>query len=154
MSFLIAHIGHTTKHDEHITWWNPHGSGYTVCTTKAGRYSEDKARAICQYGNSIAVPFQVAESLTRGTPYYRRHDGTLATLYDGDLHRSVENTTENWKRLLGQRLVCGQVVPYKPTPMSRNKARSIYLEPAPTSPAAPANPPDAGDEEQTAKESK
>jgi hypothetical protein len=28
--YLIAHIGHTTKSHEHITWWKPDSRGYTV----------------------------------------------------------------------------------------------------------------------------
>lgn len=134
MPFLIAHIGHTTKHDEHITWWNPDSAGYTICTTRAGRYSEDQAHEICQYRYSIAVPLEVAEALARGTPYYRKPGGMLATMYDGDSHRPVDNTAANWKHLLGQRLVCGTVRPYKPTPMSQARSRAIYLELASKSP--------------------
>jgi thymidine kinase len=40
--YLIAHIGHTHKGHEHVTWWKPNSCGYTVCIDKAGRYSEDE----------------------------------------------------------------------------------------------------------------
>lgn len=150
MQFLIAHIGHTCKSNEHITWWNPDCAGYTICTAKAGRYSEDKAKEISRYGHSMAVPLPVAEALTRGVPKYRKHDGTLANMYDGSLHKPVENTPENWKQLIAGRLDCG-VVPHKPTPMPRSKSRAIYLD---TVQPVPTHSPDAGDEKQPTEDGK
>lgn len=124
--YLIAHIGHTTKWCEHITWWNPDSKGYTVCIDKAGIYSEDAARSICRVGLCIAMPKEVAEPLARPTPYYRRSDGTLNKLYDGGPHRVVANSRNEWKALLAARLAnCAQ--PDKPTPISTAKARAIYL---------------------------
>lgn len=124
--YLIAHIGHTTKSHEHITWWKPDSRGYTVCIDKAGLYGEDEARSICQYRSCIAVTKSVAEQIARPTPYYRRSNGTLDKLYDGGPHRVVPNDLASWKLLLSGRLEnCAK--PEKPTPISTSKARAIYL---------------------------
>lgn len=124
--YLIAHIGHTKRSDEHVTWWKPDSRGYTVCIDKAGVYSEDEARRICSVGICIAVPKEVAEPLARTTPYYRRSDGTLNKLYDGGPHHVVPNDLKDWKVLLSGRLAnCAH--PEKPTPISTSKARAIYL---------------------------
>jgi hypothetical protein len=125
--FLIAHIGHTQKHDEHVCWWKPESKGYTICIDKAGRYSEEEARSICTIGLCIAVQEDTAEDVARSTPYYRKGDGTLAKLYDGDQCRPVPNDQQVWKILLAGRLV-GCAKPEKPTPIGA-KARAIYLPP-------------------------
>ena len=128
--YLIAHIGHTHREHEHITWWKPDHCGYTICIDKAGLYTESEARGICCVGVCIAVEKQVAESLAKTTPYYRRSDGSLNKLYDGGPHRPVANSLENWKRLMAGRLgLCAQ--PIKPTPISVKKARAIYLDAIP-----------------------
>lgn len=125
--YLIAHIGHTTKSDEHVVWWRPDSCGYTVCIDKAGLYEEDEAREICRWGTCIAVPTDVADSLARTTPYYRRSDGSLGELYDGPTHSVVPNELMAWKRLLSGRLAkCAH--PSKPTPIRPAKARAIYLD--------------------------
>jgi hypothetical protein len=124
--YLIAHIGHSTKWCEHITWWNPDSRGYTVCIDKAGLYSEHDARSICRVGLCIAVAKDVAEPLSRSTPYYRRSDGELAKLYDGGPHKVVANCLKDWKILLAGRLAnCAH--PDRPTPISTAKARAVYL---------------------------
>lgn len=125
-AFLIAHIGHTTKWCEHITWWNPNSRGYTVCIEKAGIYSEKEARFICQYGSCIAVSKEDAAKLSRGTPYYRQGGGLLARLYDGGPHVVVPNGMNEWKTLMASRMDCGKTE--KPTPIGA-KARAIYLPP-------------------------
>ena len=128
--YLIAHIGHTIKSHEHVTWWKPESCGYTICIDKAGRYSEDEARSICQHGSCIAVRVQAAESLARSTPYFRRSDGKLAKLYDGGPHRPVENEAQAWRHLLSNRLLCSKTTE-RPTPMPSSKARAIYLDAVP-----------------------
>ena len=125
--YLIAHIGHTAKHSEHVCWWKPDSKGYTICIDKAGEYSEEEARAICRIGLCIAVPKEVAAVDALSTPYYRRSDGNLSKLYDGDQHRPVPNGLQVWKRLLAGRL-SGCAHPDKPTPIGA-KARAIYLPP-------------------------
>jgi len=125
--YLIAHIGHTTNHHEHICWWRPDSKGYTICVKKAGRYSESEARDICQYGECIAVPAPSVEPLARSTPYYRRHDGRLDKLYDGGPHRPVVNESQAWRHLLNSRLLCSKTTT-KPTPMPASKARAIYID--------------------------
>lgn len=124
--YLIAHVGHTHKHDEHICWWKPDSCGYTVCVDKAGRYSEQEARAICTSSECIAVPVEPASALARTTPYYRKQDGTLGKLYDGGPHRPVENKSECWARLKQTAVVIGKYA--KPTPMTPSKQRAIYLD--------------------------
>ncbi len=122
--FLIAHIGHTTKSCEHITWWKPDSRGYTVCIEKAGLYSEQEARSICQYGSCIAVRKPVAEPISRPTPYFRRPNGELQKLYDGGPHRVVPNSRTEWQALMQARIQCGETE--KATPIGA-KARAIYL---------------------------
>lgn len=123
--YLIAHIGHTHKHHEHVTWWKPDSCGYTICIDKAGRYSEERARGICTIGSCIAVLIETASAIARSTPYRRDPDGTLVKLYDGDQHRPVPNDIQSWKHLLDARLG-GCAHPDKPTPKGV-KARAIYL---------------------------
>lgn len=124
--YLIAHIGHTTKWCEHISWWKPDSRGYTLCIDKAGLYTEAESRSICQSGICIAVPKSVAAKLSRTTPYYRRADGTLNKLYDGGPHTVVPNDLEVWRALFSGRLG-GCAHPEKPTPIGA-KARAIYLD--------------------------
>lgn len=127
IEYLIAHIGHTQKHNEHVTWWKPDSKGYTICIDKAGRYSEEEARSICQYGSCIAVRIQAVEPLARSTPYYRQGDGRLAKLYDGGPHRPVENGAQAWRHLLDNRILCSKTTE-RPTPMPASKARAIYID--------------------------
>ena len=128
MGYLIAHIGHTHKEHEHVTWWKPDSCGYTICIDKAGLYSEDEARRNCSNGSCIAVPRSVAEQFAKSTPYYRRSDRSLNKLYDGGPHRVVPNAREPWQYLLSGRL-SGCAHPYAPpTPISAKKARAIYLD--------------------------
>ena len=127
--YLIAHIGHTSKWCEHVTWWKPDSKGYTICIDKAGRYSEDEARSICQWGSCIAVPVRSVEPLARSTPYFRAQGGMLQKLYDGGPHRPVDNEAQAWRQLLNARLLCSKTTE-KPTPMPSSKARAIYLDAA------------------------
>ena len=125
--YMIAHIGHTHRNCEHITWWKPDSKGYTICFDKAGRYSEAEAKSICQYGGCIAVEATKVETLVRSTPYYRRGDGNLCKLYDGGPHRPVPNEALAWRHLLNARLLCSKTTE-KPTPIASSKARAIYLD--------------------------
>lgn len=128
-NYLIAHVGHTNKWDEHICWWKPDSRGYSICIDKAGLYDEAKARGICADSCCIAVPLEAVAKLARTTPYYRRQDGTLGKLYDGGPHRPVENTSKAWAEIKLAAMVIGKYA--KPTPMPPSKARAIYLDPAP-----------------------
>jgi len=125
--YLIAHIGHTQRHSEHIVWWKPDSMGYTICIDKAGRYGEDEARSICQYGGCIAIPVRSVESLARSTPYFRLPGGKLAKLYDGGPHRPVDNEAQAWRHLLNSRLLCSKTTE-RPTPMPASKQLAIYLD--------------------------
>lgn len=123
--YLIAHIGHSTKWCEHVTWWKPDSCGYTACIDKAGLYSEIEARSICQYGSCIAVTKDAAAPLARSTPYYRLTNGDLARLYDGDVRRPVPNSRDAWKALMAANVVSSPRAE-RPTPIGA-KARAIYL---------------------------
>jgi hypothetical protein len=125
--YLIAHIGHTHKDCEHITWWKPDSRGYAYCIDRAGRYSEEDARKICKYPSTcLAVRVDDVQPLARTTPYYRNSKGDLLKLYDGESMRPVPNSKETWVGLIAKRLDCGNVD--KPTPISVNKSRAIYLD--------------------------
>lgn len=127
--YLIAHIGHTHREHEHITWWKPDSRGYTICIDKAGRYSEAEAYDNCRYGGCIAVLATTVEGLALTTPYYRRSDGRLYRLYDGGPHRPVPNSREAWNSLLSLRVFPSHASKTeKPTPMPASKARAIYLD--------------------------
>ena len=130
MDYLIAHIGHTIKSHEHVCWWKPESCGYTICIDKAGRYSEEEARSICQYGGCIAVRVQAVEPLARTTPYFRQGSGKLAKLYDGGPHRPVPNEAQAWRHLLNNRMLCSKTTE-RPTPMPSSKARAVYLDGVP-----------------------
>jgi hypothetical protein len=124
--YLIAHIGHTSRNHEHITWWKPDSRGYTICINKAGRYSESEAKKICTHSSCIAVNVVSVEPLAKTTPYYRRSDGSLNKLYDGGPHRPVPNKATEWRILLNSRLVLGGVI--KPTRITESKSRAIYVD--------------------------
>lgn len=82
-------------------------------------------RSICSRTSlCIAVSKEEAAKLARSTPYYRRADGQLAKLYDGDKHHVVPNGKVEWAVLLKARVDFGKVE--KPTPIGA-KARAIYL---------------------------
>lgn len=123
--YLIAHIGHTGRAD-HIVWWKPDSRGYTICINKAGEYSEEEAKGILSSGLCMAVTREVAEKFARSHPYYRRSSGDLAPLYDGQNHRPVPNSREAWAHIKLNTLPLPQKAE-KPTPISINKARAIYL---------------------------
>lgn len=129
IEYLIAHIGHTTKSNEHVVWWKPDSKGYTVCVDKAGRYTAEEAASICQHGSCIAVDTGIAESIALSTPYYRRSDGSLNKLYDGGPHRPVPNSHACWVGLMIARAYPEQrFKTEKPTPIAVSKARAIYLD--------------------------
>lgn len=132
MEYLIAHIGHTQRHHEHVCWWKPNSCGYTVCIDKAGRYSAAEAASICNVDRSpcIAVPVEAVEPLASSTPYYRLSNGTLRKLYDGGPHRPVPNSRECWNALVAARSYPAAFVHEKPTPIGA-KARVIYVDSIP-----------------------
>lgn len=123
--YLIAHIGHTNRQTEHIIWWKPDSRSYTICIDKAGLYSEAEAARICQSGLNIAVVKGIVSLVSKSTPFYRRSDGTLARLYDGNENKVVPNSRDVWTFLMTERLMCLQK-PDKPTPIGA-KSRAIYL---------------------------
>ena len=129
IEYLIAHIGHTLKGHEHITWWKADSRGYTVCIDKAGRYTEERARAICSTsgGACVAVEPEALAALSRSTPYYRRSDGSLNKLYDGGPHRVIPNDADAWRHIMNECLPASDK-PARPTPISVSKARAIYLD--------------------------
>lgn len=134
-AYLIAHIGHTQKRHEHVTWWRPDSRGYTICIDKAGRYSEAEALSICRTGECIGVPLSAVLPLARSTPYYRHSSGRLVGLCDGGPHRPVTNSRDAWAALLSGRIFPSHAIKTaKPTPMSPGKMRAIYLDHPMTAP--------------------
>lgn len=123
--YLIAHVGHTGKLDEHICWWKPNSCGYTICTDKAGRYTEEEAQSICASSECIAVEVSIAVQLARTTPYYRQSNGLLGKLYDGGPHFPVENSRRCWDEIKLAAIVIGKYA--KPTPIAPSRSRAIYL---------------------------
>ena len=127
--YLIAHIGHTTKWCEHITWWKPDSCGYTFCIEKAGLYEHHQATSICTtaggFGICIAVTKEVVQQIARSTPFYQNHLAEAARLYDGGDLVVVPNSPQAWRHLLMHRLDTGRIE--KPTPIASNKARAFYL---------------------------
>jgi len=124
--YLIAHIGHSANHCEHICWWKADSKGYTICIEKAGLYDEKEAIDICKHGGCIAIKKDAVKELAQSTPYYRRVNGVLARLYDGGEHIVIPNGKSEWAALMKVRLYCGTTE--KPTPIGK-KARAIYLPP-------------------------
>lgn len=125
-AYLIAHIGHTGKEHEHITWWKPESCGYTFCIDKAGLYTEAEAKSICSgTGTCVAIHKTLVAQHARTTPYYRRQNGTLNKLYDGGPHSVVPNDAQVWRSLLAGRLDTGRHD--RPTPIGA-KSRAIYLD--------------------------
>jgi hypothetical protein len=125
-AYLIAHVGHTGRHNEHICWWKPDSRGYTICVDKAGVYGEEEAARICDDGTCVAVPPEHAQAVARSHPYFRRSNGTLSPLYDGSNHRPVPNSKEAWTRILDHARPRSRRA-LKPTPIGV-KARAIYLD--------------------------
>ena len=126
--YLIAHIGHTSKHCDHITWWNPDSRGYTYCIHKAGRYSAEQCERICTSGLCVAFRVDNVESLARSTPYYRRENGSLSKLYDAEHLRVVPNSRDFWRDLMAFRAFPQFMTKTaKPTPIGA-KAVAIYLD--------------------------
>lgn len=128
--YMIAHIGHTQRLNQHVCWWKPDSRGYTICFDKAGLYSEEEAKSICHTGECIAVPVLAVQPLLRSTPYYRLSGGKLAKLYDGGPHRPVDNEAQAWRHLMNNRLLCSKTTA-KPTPVPASKATAIYLDAVP-----------------------
>jgi hypothetical protein len=127
--YLIAHIGHTGKHCEHICWWRPESRGYTLCVDQAGRYTEAQAASICDRPDSscIAVAVDSVKPLARSTPYFRMNNGDLRALYDFPDMKPVPNTRECWDALIQAKSYPASLTHQKPTPIGA-KARAIYID--------------------------
>lgn len=124
-NFIVLHVGHTTQYHEHIQLWAPESKGYVVCIDRAGRYSEEEARRICNgCCECVAVPYDYLNKFARSTPYYlRERTGTVAKFYDGDSHRPIQNSKQDWKIILKSDRLIGKC---KPTPA--RSFRSFYID--------------------------
>lgn len=125
--YYIASLKHTSKDDEHITFWAHNCRGYTlVVGERIGEYTREEAARHLNDGEScLAVPVDAVKALLSPEPYYRRSNGEAHRFYDtpGPV---VDNTRANWNRLIAAALP-GQT--YKPKPeVHRRVRRSFALE--------------------------
>jgi hypothetical protein len=116
-TFYIASLKHTSKHDEHITFWARFDKGYTpVIGQYAGRYCFGEAMSLNDGMDCLAVPAHVVQSLVSPEPYYR--PGSPQRFYD-QRGPVVDNTRANWNRLIasslrdGRRIEKVKVTPFR-----------------------------------------
>ena len=121
-TFLIASLKHTSKGDEHITFWRPFHRGYTAVLERAGRYCYGEAVNLNDGEGVIAVPPAVVELLQSPTPYFK--PGAKFYDYAGPV---VKNTRKNWNALIAGSLTHGRAYNPKPKPF-RGKRWAIYTE--------------------------
>lgn len=133
MEYLIASLKHTSKHHEHITFWGPDYRGYVIAITdeRVGRYS---AEFIAEDGHlndgesCLAVPVDEVKELLSPTPYYAQN-GKAVPFYDvaGPV---VDNTRQNWNRLIKASMIEGRK--HKPKPaVFKGMRRSFAMSAAP-----------------------
>lgn len=91
----IVNLSYTTRDDRYITVWRPDDRGYCWALSRAGRYGLEDVLKHAAYYNSgyanVAVPCEVVDALGVG-PIKGHHDN--------DTGPCVENTKENWRRIL------------------------------------------------------
>jgi hypothetical protein len=116
-TFYIASIKHTSKTDEHITFWGRFNRGYTpVIGRYAGRYCFGEAMSLNDGCDCIAIPAHVVESNLSHEPYWK----PAARFYD-QRGPVVDNTRANWNRLIagsikdGRHVAEVKVTPFKGT---------------------------------------
>lgn len=120
---LIASLKHTSKNDEHITFWRPAHRGYTPVLTQAGHYNDAEAAKLNDGENHIAVEFDEVLKLSKPTPYFRA-DGK-SQFYDNE-GPVVENGRANWNRLIAVSMEAGRSVA-KPKPeVFRGYRRAVF----------------------------
>ena len=125
--FYIASLKHTSKSDEHITWWGRAHRGYTpVVGDYCGRYTMDEARSLNDGYDTIAVPADLVVTLLTPEPYFVAYTGVAAKFYDQS-GPVVRNTLENWRAIVAGALP-GLVMRTKPEVFCR-KPRSFALAP-------------------------
>jgi hypothetical protein len=108
-AYYIASLNHTSKSHEHITFWGPDYRGYVLAIVPGhvGSYTAEYIAAdghhLSNGESCLAVPKEVVESLLSPQPYFRNGRGVAAQFYDtpGPV---VDNTRENWKRLIAAAL--------------------------------------------------
>lgn len=126
--YFIASIKHTSKDDEHITWWGPNGCGYTpVVGERIGEYDAIEAGRLNDGCDTLAVPVDVVKGLLSPEPHFRNYKGVAAKFYDqhGPV---VDNTLANWRALV---VASGAKLRIKPAHYRRKVRRSFGL---PTTP--------------------
>lgn len=132
--YIIASLKHTSRNNEHITFWGPDYRGYVIAVTdeRVGKYTADfiaKGNGNLNNGaDSIAIPEDVVKSLLTPTPHYASN-GRAAQFYDiaGPV---VDNTRSNWNKLIAASMADHRR--YKPKPeVFRGNRRSFALPAAP-----------------------
>jgi len=126
-TFYIVSVKHTSKGDEHITFWARFHRGYTpVLGDYAGRYCFGEAVSLNDGIDCIAVPTEVVDAMCQPEPYFRNYKGEPAKFYDQ--HGPVlDNTRANWNALIAGSLKGGRhAIKIKPE-VFRGTRRSFSL---------------------------
>lgn len=125
--YVIASLKHTNKDHEHITFWGKDWCGYVIAIDdRIGEYPETECANMLNDGvDCIAVPLEVVKTIQSPTPYFNLH-GKARRFYDipGPV---VDNTHENWNRLIEASLPRSGSIKPKPT-VFRRKRRSFSIE--------------------------
>lgn len=123
MSFYIASLKNTTCHREHILFYGPNWTGYTVVIGDiTGEYGEEMARRMNDGEDTIAVPAEIVRTLISPQPFIQSGQA----FYD-QAGPVVRNCRANWNVMLKARMspVQGDIAQPKPK-VFRGTARSIY----------------------------
>jgi hypothetical protein len=107
-AFYIASLKHTSRGDEHITFWARFHRGYTpVIGEHAGRYCFGEAVSLNDGTDCIAIPTSVVDAMLQPEPYFCNYKGEPAKFYDQ--HGPVlDNTRANWNALVAASLKGGR----------------------------------------------
>lgn len=122
--YYIASLKHTTRDHEHITFWGPDWRGYTpVVGPNIGAYPLAEAIKLNDGESCLAVPVDAVGALLSPTPYFRNGFGVAARFFD-QAGPVVDNTKENWTKLIAASLAEGRA--HKPKPETHTKRRRSF----------------------------
>ena len=117
-TFYIASLKHTSKDDEHITFWARFHKGYTpVMGAKVGKYCFGEASVLNDGVDCIAVPCKAVDALLSPEPFYKPG----AKFFD-QVGPVVDNTRAIWTQLIAASLVQGRLATtIKLTPYTKQR---------------------------------